>query len=587
MSSRASLEKIKEFLIKEKIDYFIQPNCDEFFSEYLPDYAKRLEFVTGFTGSNCIVIFGQEKSYFFTDGRYILQALSQLNSDEFEIINLSQKSCLEWINKELKNQQKISFDSRLFSINFVKELQKIADNNSLKILALEKNPIDNFWINQPKKPDSEIYFCCDSITGADSIAKRANICQYLTSDAIIITRPENICWLLNIRASDVAFSPILLAYGILYKDGQFDLFLDKKRFSSKDLRGLKNVNIVDEACLSKQIIKISNEQKTIEIYFSSTNYWLYNLLNKHGVKFSNKVDPISLIKSIKNHNEITGSIKSHEVDGLALTRFLCWFDEKIANNEEIDELSAAKKLLELRQKHNDFIYPSFATISSFASNGAIIHYQPNYKTNKEIKGDSLYLVDSGGQYHGNEAFGTTDVTRTILVGKASDDMVQNFTRVLKGHIALARAKFPKGTNGSQLDVLARFHLWQAQLNYDHGTGHGVGSFLSVHEGPCGISKNYNQELLPGMIISNEPGYYKANQYGIRIENLMLVKEISDDFLGFETLTLAPIDSRLIDFAMLTYPEKKWLKQYHKKIYDLFKKDLNQNEIDWLEKFLTN
>ena len=252
------------------------------------------------------------------------------------------------------------------------------------------------------------------------------------------------------------------------------------------------------------------------------------------------------------------------------------------NDSEIDEIIAAEKLEEIRARNQNFLYPSFASISGFASNGAVIHYRANSKTNKKISGNSLYLIDSGGQYFGPNFLGTTDVTRVIAVGKPSAEMIENFTRVLKGHIALARAKFPLGTSGAQLDVLARSHLWQAGLNYDHGTGHGVGSFLSVHEGPCAISKRSNQELLPGMILSNEPGYYKDGEYGIRIENLMLVEKLDEKFLQFRTLTLAPIDPVLIDFKMLTYPEKKWLKNYHQNLLETLASDLEKEEKIWLE-----
>jgi Xaa-Pro aminopeptidase len=275
-----------------------------------------------------------------------------------------------------------------------------------------------------------------------------------------------------------------------------------------------------------------------------------------------KTDPIEIAKSQKNSAEILGAIKAHEADGLALTKFLFWLEKSLKNGAEIDEILAAEKLLEFRAQNPAFLYPSFNSISAFASNGAVIHYAPTPKTNKKISGNSLYLIDSGGQYFCDDFCGTTDVTRTICVGDPSAEMIENFTRVLKGHIALARVKFPIGTTGSQLDALARFHLWQAGLDYDHGTGHGVGSFLSVHEGPCGISKRAHQELLPGMILSNEPGFYLDGKYGIRIENLMLVEKINDKFLGFRTLTLAPIDERLIDFKMMTYPEKKWLENYH-------------------------
>ena len=580
-----SYTKIKEFLRANELDYFIQPNCDEFFSEYLPNYAKRIEFLTNFTGSNAIIIIGQKKSYFFTDGRYIIQASNQIDLDEFEVINLAQISIGNFIEQITSEDNKIAIDGKLFTIDFVNKLQKLCNQKSVELVILENNPIDNIWTNQPKKPDSAVYFCDNKFIGKNSSKKRQEIVKQVKGEAILITDPQNLCWLLNIRASDVDYTPILLSYGLLHKNGKIDIFFDEERLSDEYSNNLQDVNIYSENLMINKVKNLVDNVKTIQVDFSTTNYWLFNNLKKLKINIINERDPIFLAKSIKNDHEVLGIKKAHEIDGLALTKFLFWLEKTIKDDLEVDEITASKKILEFRQQHQDFIYPSFATISSFASNGAIIHYQPNQNTNKEIKGNSLYLIDSGGQYCGDHAFGTTDVTRTILVGQENDEMIENFTRVLKGHIALARAKFPKGTNGAQLDVLARFHLWQAGLNYDHGTGHGVGCFLSVHEGPCGIGKNYNQELLPNMIISNEPGYYKSGEYGIRIESLLLVKEFDDNFLGFETLTLAPIDLNLVDFTMLTYPEKKWLTEYHQRIYKVFEDNLDNQQKVWLKGLL--
>lgn len=576
-----SLKKLKDYLKEQEIDYFVQPNVDEFFSEYLPQNCKRLEFITNFTGSNAVVVFTAKKSYFFTDGRYILQAAQQLDLKEFEIINLADISLLNWLKDNLNKSVTLAFDAKLFDANFVDHLHQIISDKNINIWPLSQNPIDSL-MPQEKAADSAIYFCDDNLVGMNSMQKRQLITQNIDGDILLITNPENICWLLNIRASDIKYSPLLLAYGILYKDNKFDLFIDKERLDDIENHNLKNVTILDPQIIETRISQLKNNVRNIQLDRKNSNFWLCNFLTDNGFNLIDKKDPINLAKSIKNSSEIAGSKKAHEIDGLAVTKFLCWLDTALNSGQEIDELSAAKKLLNLRQENAEFIYPSFATISSFGSNGAIIHYQPCAKTNEKITKGSLYLVDSGGQYQGNAAFGTTDITRTILFGQPSVEMIANFTRVLKGHIALARAKFPKGTSGSQLDILARFHLWQAGLNYDHGTGHGVGSFLSVHEGPCGISKNYHQQLLPGMIISNEPGYYKAGEYGIRIENLLLVEEVEDDFLQFKTLSLAPIDYHLIDFKMLTYPERQWLKKYHQEISNKIGPKLNEEENQWLQ-----
>ncbi|MBU6141226.1 MAG: M24 family metallopeptidase [Proteobacteria bacterium] len=627
------LTKLKSFLKDQNLDYFFLPNSDEFFSEYLPESEKRVQAITGFTGSNATVIFGQEKSYFFTDGRYTLQAKKQLNLNEFEIFNIAEKQPLAWLPKG----SRVAFDPKLVNVNFVKTcfdrlsmtprtpvtLSRSPElveglskgDNASNITLLDHNPVDEIWKNRPQKKDSEIFSLNKNLTGLDSTTKRAQILQGFTGDAILISKPENICWLLNIRAADVAHTPLLLAYAILFKNGEVDLFTNEQ----KNLE-LEKVNFVAPDCLDLRLSVLRKKISKIQLDESTTNYWLYDLLRKNDFELTHKIDAIELAKSQKNSAEIFGAIKSHEIDGLAVTKFLFWLTQQ----NETDEISAAKKLLELRQENKNFLYESFSAISGFASNGAVIHYHSTPETNKIFspvsleKGGgtrsltedfsdtnselalpkspsdadasppsfskrALYLIDSGGQYLGADFCGTTDVTRTVAIGTPTEEMRENFTRVLKGHLALARAKFPRGTSGAQLDVLAREHLWRAGLDYEHGTGHGVGSFLSVHEGPCGISKRAHQPLLSGMILSNEPGFYKENEYGIRIENLMLVEEAENNFLQFRTLTLAPLDPALIDFRMLTRPEKKWLFAYHQKIYQNFAEKLSEENQNWLKK----
>lgn len=572
------LSELKYFLKNNNLDFFLLPNSDEFFSEYLPNNQKRIEYLTNFTGSNAWVIFGQDKSYFFTDGRYILQAQNELDLDEFEIFNIAQKSVLLWIEENL-GTKKLAFDGKLLSVNLVKNVLKIA----LNVVFLEENPVDEIWQKRPEISSSTVFFCDISACGKSSIAKRQEIIKQIKADALLITKPENLCWLLNLRAADIEYTPFLLAYGILFKNGEIELFIDEKLIKDIKNSNLQQVKLLAENDFELRIKALKKEIKSIEIDENTTNYWLYNLLQKTEVEIVNKNSVIDLAKSIKNSAEIYGAIEAHKADGLAVTKFLFWLEKALKNGEEIDELKAEQKLLEFRQQNPIFLYPSFRSISSFAANGAIIHYHSSPKTNKILQGNSLYLIDSGGQYYSENFYGTTDITRTIAIGKASTEMIENFTRVLKGHIALARAKFPNHTCGADLDVLARFHLWQNALNYDHGTGHGVGSFLSVHEGPCAISKRSRQELLAGMILSNEPGFYKAGEYGIRIENLMLVEKFDEKFLCFKTLTLAPIDPKLIDFKMLTYPEKKWLKNYHKRIFDEIGNWLDEEELAWVKK----
>ena len=570
------LQKIKKILAQQKIDHFILPNSDEFFLEYLPENEKRIEYLSGFTGSNATIIIGQDKCQFFTDGRYTLQAKQELNSHDYEIFNIATTPLFTWLQSNLKKSKIIAIDAKLFSINFVRVLQKIVDECSAKLVFIDSNPVDKIWSERINALSSKIFFHDLSCSGEDSKHKRKKIIDALNADAILFNRPESICWLLNIRASDVEFTPLLAAYAILFKDGKVDLFVDENRLDKKTKAKLRDVNFIQPSCVDLRIPALHKQLKKIQIDPAATNFWLYKII-LDKLQVVEKADPAMLLKACKNKIEIEGAIKAHEIDGLAVTKFLYWIEK---NQGQIDELEAEQKLLELRQQDSNFLYPSFRSISSFAANGAVIHYHSSLKTNKKISGNSLYLIDSGGQY----PQGTTDITRTVAIGKPSKEMIDDFTLVLQGHIALAMAKFPQGTTGVQLDALARTPLWSAGKDYDHGTGHGVGSFLSVHEGPCSISKRGNSELAAGMILSNEPGFYKENAYGIRIENLILVEKTADNrFLNFRTLTLAPFDPNLINFKLLSLKEKIWLKNYHKNIFSIYKNTLSAHEKAWLER----
>lgn len=553
----SNLNQLQKIIIDLGLDYFLLPNSDQFLSEYLPNCAKRLEFITGFTGSNAFIIVGQKKSAFFTDGRYTLQADEQVSKKDFEIYNLSDQSPLNWLLKNGK--PKVGFDPKLHSINSIQNYQKYFGKN---LILLSENPVDKIWKKQPKAPNTKVFKHPLKYSGLSTQEKIQKIIADFDkkSDAVILTNSASICWLFNIRASDIEYSPLFLTYAVVYRDGSSELF---------------------KTGLPKSLLT-NKKTRSIQIDFSQTNYHLYSLLKNYHI--INKPDPCLIHKAIKNPTEINNALLTHKIDGLAVTKFLFWLEDVLIKKSKIDEIKIAKKLLEFRKQNKKFLYPSFATIAGFGSNGAIVHYQATSKTNKKITGNSLLLVDSGGQY----LSGTTDITRTMVVGKPSQKMIENFTRVLKGHIAIARAKFPIGTSGANLDILARYHLWQKGLDYDHGTGHGVGSFSSVHESPPSISKRSdNTPLQPGMILSNEPGYYKNGEYGIRIENLILVEKFNQKFLHFKTITLAPIDYNLIDFKMLTHPEKKWLVEYHLDIYNQLHQDLDSSQKKWLKTIVEN
>jgi len=562
------LELLKKQLQINKIDAFVIPSIDDFQSEYTPSHAKRLEWLTGFTGSNGIAIVTQEMAAFFTDGRYTLQASHQVDTNSFKIFDLSALTPFNWVKKTMKANSVIGIDPWLHSQAQIESYKNCLIGTDIKIQELE-NLIDKIWNNKPVKPASKIFIHNIKYTGQPSENKINLVARELQKDnidACIICAPDSVCWLLNIRGEDINFTPMVLARAIIYSDSTVDLFTDGKI----DLGLMVRVRRPEE--LNQVLASLG--KKKVQLDPGVTPISIIDLLHKSTI--IPKTDPCQLPKACKNQVEIDGAIRAHILDGIAMCKFLSWV---LDVPDGLTELAIEHKLLEFRMESDEFVYPSFSTIAGFKENGAIVHYKASEKTNKVISGDGILLVDSGGQYYG----GTTDITRTIAIGKVTDEQKDNFTRVLKGHIALAMAKFPSSTTGAQLDTLARYHLWQAGLDYAHGTGHGVGSFLSVHEGPQRISPlSHKSQFKPGMVVSNEPGYYKAGEYGIRIESLVLVEEVNK-FLSFRTLTLVPIDNRLINKDILTKDEISWLNNYHKTIYNILKdKITDQNLVKWLE-----
>lgn len=550
MNVKARISKLRDSFNEYGIDCYLIPSNDEFQSEYVPKHLNRLKFITGFTGSNGLAIITKTSALFFTDGRYLLQAAQEL-ADDFEVYNL-----IDLFKFLPKN--KIGYDPKIYSL-------KVIDRYKDYDLVSCANLVDLIWNDKPTANLSEVFDYPIEYAGESSDDKCKAIQNHLIEkniDAVIITDSSSICWLLNIRAHDVECNPILLSFLIFHQDGSVELFSN-----AKDSYSLNE--------FSDRLKLIKN--KKVQIDPNSASTWLASQLD-HLILAD---DPCLLKKACKNDIEIEKAKEIHVIDGAAVTKLLYWLDN---NEDKKSELTISSKLLELRRKGDGFIYPSFTSISSFAANGAIIHYAPNEKTNKALSGNGLFLLDSGGQYYG----GTTDITRVISIGEATHQQRIDFTLVLKGHIALASAVFIEGTSGSELDVLARQFLWKNGKNYAHGTGHGVGNALSVHEGPQGISKYNKVPLQPGMILSNEPGYYKDGEYGIRIENLMVVKDLNNGYLAFETLTLAPIDKRLILADMLSFQEKQWLNGYHQKVYQKLSPLLSKEESMWLKgRYLNN
>ena len=569
--------------IKPICDAFVLPLTDEFMGEYIPGSENRLGWLTGFTGSAGAVVITQDKAVFFTDGRYMLQAKDEVGA-VFEVINSADLSMDNWLAQNLKTGAKIVLDAKLHTINSIKRMQKKLQDVPLELELLSHNPIDEIWRERPAPPASKVVLQPLKYAGMSALEKCKSIANDILknkADILFVTANDSLCWLLNMRGADVPCTPFVRAYGALHKDGAVDVFIDEKRIDEEVIKSWGDAVRVHAPAALQQWFEMQGKQGiTIAVDPAFASAWVEQQCIQAGAKILLMDDPCQLAKACKNEAEIAGTQDAHKRDGLALTRFLYYLSQHHANMTEQD---VCDKLLEFRKQDAAFLEPSFPTISGSGANGAIVHYRTTPKSNKKLEQNSLMLIDSGGQYQG----GTTDVTRTVAIGTPSQEMKECFTRVLKGHIALATAIFPEGTIGMQIDALARQYLWAAGLDYDHGTGHGVGSYLSVHEGPQRISKKSSDVALrAGMILSNEPGYYKAGAFGIRIENLVVVEErfVKDGrkYFGFDTLTLAPIDTRLIVDEMLSLDEKNWIKSYHDQVIGSHSEALNIKEIQWIK-----
>ena len=568
------LKRLKKKFTTYNIDGYIVPKNDEFFGEYIPEYKDNLKFISNFSGSYGFALILKKRNYLFVDGRYTLQAEIQ-SGKKFKIITLPTKLPFNILkSKELF----IGFDPKLHT---ELKLAQLFRKTNCKLVPLNKNLINNVSEKKIVKKNNIFYTLNDKDSGNSSKNKIRKLLKILTKNKVnlqFITAPENIAWLLNLRGSDSDFSPIPNCYLILDNKNKVYLFCDLKKINKKLKMDLKDVIIIDINYIAQFILKIKN--KTVQLDSSSCSIFFKNILKKKNKIFEGN-DPIYLLKSVKNKKEISNIIKTHIYDGSALTKFLFWI-KKNFRNKQISEISAQEKLLKFRKNNKTFQSLSFPTISGSGPNGAIIHYKADKKSNRLLKKGDIYLVDSGGQYN----FGTTDVTRTISLENNQPRVKNIFTRVLKGHIAVANFKLNKNTTGSEIDVAARKYLKEINLNYAHGTGHGVGYFLNVHEGPQAISKGNKIKLMEGMLLSNEPGYYERGKFGIRIENLVIVKK-KQNVYEFESLTLAPIDKSLIEKKLLNKNEIDWLNNYHIKVFNNLKKFMNKSELIELKNSCSN
>ncbi|HEY7800042.1 MAG TPA: aminopeptidase P family protein [Hyphomonadaceae bacterium] len=583
---RTNLPLLRATLKSMELDGVYIPHDDEYQNEYLPACYERLAWATGFTGSAGAAFVFQKTAIVFVDGRYTLQVKQQLAPKMFEVADLVDLGPFGWLAKQTNlTGQKIGYDARIISPDALERLRDAAKKAGVELVETETNPIDAAWADRPGEPTAQVVPHDIAFAGESSSSKRARLGKQMQDhkiDAAIITSPASIAWLFNVRGGDVSRTPLPLGRAFLYSDGQAELFVAPGKVGSDLGAHLGNeVSLRSNNELERRMAKLQGKRVSVDPSLASA--WFFSALGKAGAEIVRAQDPVALPRARKNAVEVEGARKAHRRDGAALSRFLRWFEEH-GQTGEVTEIDAAKKVEEFREQTGELQDLSFNSISSAGPNGAINHYRPDIQTNRKLERGTLFLLDSGGQY----LDGTTDVTRTLAIGDPTEEMKERNTRVLKGHIALARVRFPKGTTGSQLDVLARLALWEGGLDYDHGTGHGVGSYLGVHEGPHRISKVGNTVAMePGMIVSNEPGYYKADAWGIRIENLQVVHEAKPipggerDMLGFETLTLAPLDRRLILPGLLSEQEWIWLDRYHARVLAEVGPLLDEDDRAWL------
>ena len=583
---RRNLPRLRAEMKARGLDAFIVPHEDEYQNEYVPPALDRLLWATGFTGSAGAAVVRARDAAVFTDGRYTLQVRAQVDDDLFSFHGLENGALAAWLREGVRAGDVVGYDPKLHSSRAVRKLEAAVEAAGGELRPVTDNPVDAVWDRRPALPRAALEVQPDALTGETAAAKAKRIADILRergADAAVITAPASIAWLYNIRGGDVACTPLPLSTAIFHADGTSELFVHPDKLGDEVRAHLgERVHLRPESELEAGLAALS--ERCVSVDPATASAWFVDVLEEAGARVLADADPVALPKAIKNAAEIEATTAAHRRDAVALARFLHWIDTA-GQSGDIDEIQAATRLEELRRDTGALEDISFPSITGAGANGAIVHYRVSTATNARLALGSLFLIDSGAQYRD----GTTDVTRTLPIGKPTREMRERFTLVLKGHIALATVRFPDGTTGAALDALARAPLWHAGLDYDHGTGHGVGVYLGVHEGPQRISKAPNSvALCPGMIVSNEPGYYKAGEYGIRIENLQYVTEprVPDGgeraMMGFHTLTLAPIHRGLIVAEMLSEAELSYLDGYHARVLSEVGPELDGEVLAWLE-----
>jgi Xaa-Pro aminopeptidase len=586
-SGTARTTLVREAIRRAKFDAFLIPRADEHQGEYVPASADRLKWLTGFTGSAGLAVVTTTKAALFVDGRYVLQAPAQVPTDVYEILQVPEAKLIDWLGKNLRPGATVGFDPWLHTVAEIGRLEEALKTKGLVLKPVTRNLVDEAWGKaRPASPVGQIIVQPIALAGTAPEDKIGGLHKRLASgghDAVVLTLPDSISWLFNIRGSDIGHNPVVLAFAIVPAKGKPELFVDTAKLDAGARAHLtRYCKISSPARFAAQLKALKDAGKRVRVDPETAAWAIARHLGGRK-KITEGTDPCLAPKAAKTPAEIAGTKAAHIRDGAAMARFLAWLDRE-APKGGIDEIAAVRQLEAFRAKTGDLRDLSFDTISGSGPNGAIVHYRVTTATNRRLNAGELFLVDSGGQY----ADGTTDVTRTVAIGKPTAEMRQRYTLVLKGHIAISTARFPNGTRGVDLDPFARRALWDHGLDFDHGTGHGVGSYLSVHEGPQSISKRGMATLEPGMICSNEPGYYKTGAYGIRIENLVIVTPPAPiaggdrPMMGFETITFVPYDRRLIGLDLLTTIERAWIDAYHAQVRKLIAPALEAAERTWLE-----
>jgi Xaa-Pro aminopeptidase len=584
-----SAERIKELrklMAQAGLNAYLVPRADEHQGEYVPPCAERLKWLSGFSGSAGLVIVTRKTAALFVDGRYSVQARAEVDTDIFEVSSLPRGRIAEWLGKNLSRNQTVGFDPKLHTVAEVGRLETALKAKGIALKPIARNLVDRLWGRErPVLPANPVSVHPLKFAGRSAQDKIAAIQKRLKTDghdAAVLTLSDSIAWAFNIRGSDIAHTPVALAFAIIPQNGKPELFIAPEKLDRVARTHLAFAKISAPSALPGRLKALRKAKKRVRLDPNTAAWWFARTLGGTG-RIAAATDPCLTLKAVKNAAELKGAGAAHLRDGAAVTRFLAWLDQE-APSGQIDEIAAVCKLESYRRATKQLREISFDTIAGSGPNGAIVHYRVNETTNRKIRPGELFLIDSGAQY----LDGTTDITRTVAIGKPTQEMRERFTLVLQGHIAIATARFPKGTRGIDLDPLARRALWTHGLDYDHGTGHGIGSYLSVHEGPQSISRAGLAVLEPGMICSNEPGYYKEGAYGIRIENLVLVTKPQAvpggdrEMMGFETLTLAPIDRRLIVRDMLSAAETAWLDAYHARVLEAVGPEVDAETRVWLQ-----